>query len=257
MVGPRLLTYRPTMTSKPVQLPSGTLDSLRTRIAPLLAACDDSESADTGGLAELAQAFDQLFDVLARAESDLRSGGSTDSADVTRLGEYALQLTDNLAARLTQAGRQDLRQALAMLNINLALWVAQHGGIIDTLDPVVDAIALVANNITDPQQLAELSDLIGTIIKAVSPVISQDLEKINPGRPWRVLLLNQSIVATRSHDTTLMEAAFAVLTENLPEDAGPFFTEGMQQMDALDYPAHVREVMERFHRQWNIDRSLH
>ncbi|MDX1697273.1 MAG: hypothetical protein R3308_03260, partial [Thiohalobacterales bacterium] len=67
----------------------------------------------------------------------------------------------------------------------------------------------------------------------------------------------QSIVATRSHDTALMEEAFAALTDRLPEDAGRFFTEGMQQMDALDYPQHVREVMARYHRQWNVDRSLH
>ena len=223
---------------------------------PLPQPADTAEDTGTG-LAELGQAFDQLFDVLARAESDLRAGGNTDSADVTRLGEYALQLTDNLAARLMQGGRQDTHQSLAMLHINLALWIARHGGIIDTLDPVVDAIALVANNSTDPHTLAELSKLIGTIIRAVSPVISQDLEKVNPGRPWRVLLLNQSIVATRSHDTRLMEEAFARLTDKLPEDAARFFNEGMQQMDALDYPQHVREVMERYHRQWTVDRSLH
>lgn len=245
------------MTSNPVQLPGGTLDTLRTGIATLLDACDDSGDDHGTGLPVLAQAFDQLFDVLARAESDLRSGGNTDSADVTRLGEYALQLTDSLGTRITQGGRQDMRDILATLHINLALWIARHGGVIDTLDPVVDALALVANNSTEPQTLADLGTLIGTIISAVSPVISQDLEKINPGRPWRVLLLNQSIVATRSHDTALMEEAFAVLTENLPEDAGPFFTEGMQQMEALDYPKHVREVMTRFHRQWNVDRSLH
>jgi hypothetical protein len=54
-----------------------------------------------------------------------------------------------------------------------------------------------------------------------------------------------------------MEQAFAQLTSSLPEDAGQFFTEGMQQMDALDYPEPVREVMAKYHRQWNMDRSLH
>jgi hypothetical protein len=54
-----------------------------------------------------------------------------------------------------------------------------------------------------------------------------------------------------------MEQAFAVLTEKLPEDAPRFFTEGMQQMDALNYPAHVRKVMEKYHRQWTRNRALH
>ncbi len=42
-----------------------------------------------------------------------------------------------------------------------------------------------------------------------------------------------------------------------PEDAGQFFTEGMQQMNALNYPEHVHAVMAKYHRQWNNDRSLH
>ena len=35
------------------------------------------------------------------------------------------------------------------------------------------------------------------------------------------------------------------------------FAEGMQQMDALDYPPHVRAVMDRYHRRWTVNRSLH
>ena len=81
-----------------------------------------------------------------------------------------------------------------------------------------------------PHQLEDLSSAFGRIIAAVPATISQDLEKINPGRPWRVLLLNRGIVATRSHNTRLMEEAFAVLTRHLPEDAARFFTEGMQQI---------------------------
>jgi hypothetical protein len=54
-----------------------------------------------------------------------------------------------------------------------------------------------------------------------------------------------------------MEAAFDVLTRKLPEDAARFFSEGMQQMDALDYPAQVRAVMEKYHRRWNVNRALH
>jgi hypothetical protein len=54
-----------------------------------------------------------------------------------------------------------------------------------------------------------------------------------------------------------MDQAFSVLTHYLPEDAARFFTEGMQQMEALDYPSHVRRVMEKYHRQWTVNRSLH
>jgi hypothetical protein len=121
----------------------------------------------------------------------------------------------------------------------------------------VDALAIVANNTADASELESLSGIMGEIAAAVSPVIREDLEKINPGRPWRVLLLNNGIVATRSHNPDIMEAAFAVLTRHLPEDAARFFTEGMEQMEALDYPPQVRKVMEKYHRQWTVNRSLH
>ena len=77
------------------------------------------------------------------------------------------------------------------------------------------------------------------------------------GRPWRVLLLNRGIVATRSHDPSTMEEAFTFLIRHLPEDAAQFFAAGMQQMEALNYPAHVRQVMEKYHRQWSLNRTLH
>jgi len=54
-----------------------------------------------------------------------------------------------------------------------------------------------------------------------------------------------------------MGKAFEVLTNNLPEEAAQFFNEGMQQMDALNYPQHVREVMEKHHSDWSRKHSLH
>ena len=54
-----------------------------------------------------------------------------------------------------------------------------------------------------------------------------------------------------------MEEAFSVLTRALPEDAPGFFSQGMEQMDLLNYPRHVRDVMDRYYRKWSVDRSLH
>ena len=85
----------------------------------------------------------------------------------------------------------------------------------------------------------------------------QALEKSNPGRPWRILHLNRAIVATRTHQPDVMDEAFTLLTECLPEDAPGFFSQGMEQMDLLNYPPHVREVMNRYYRKWSVNRSLH
>jgi hypothetical protein len=242
-----------------MDIPDGQLDNIRQHISETLDACSGSAPAgtDQSRLAALAEAFEQLVEVMKRLDADRGAAGSTDSADVTEIGEYALRLAGELSAELEQRQLHDRKIAQAGLIIDIALWVAQRGGMIDTLEPVVDALAGCANTIREPGALEALSEIIRQIVAAVSPVISQDLEKLNPGRPWRVLLLNQSIIATRSHNTALMEQAFAQLTSKLPEDAGQFFSEGMQQMDALDYPDPVRKVMARYHRQWNMDRSLH
>ena len=242
---------------------TGELPDIQTTIRGILKACklaNETSSAmpdaDTD-LPPLEQAFAQLVDIMARIESDTQAPGDTRTEDITEIGEYALRLQEKLSGITEQSGLAGQKQPLADLSVNLALWIAGHNGQIETLEPVVDALALAANTTQEPQQLEQLSGVIKRIIAAVSAPISQDLEKMNPGRPWRVLLLNHGIVATRSHNTQLMEEAFTLLASKLPEDATRFFSEGMQQMEALDYPPHVRETMEKYHREWPVKHSLH
>jgi hypothetical protein len=54
-----------------------------------------------------------------------------------------------------------------------------------------------------------------------------------------------------------MEQAFESLIEHLPEDAPSFFREGMEQMNALDYPEQVRAVMARYYQRWCVPERLH
>ena len=244
-----------------MNIPTGNLDAIRQRVDTQLEALTLSGEmpvADSNNdLAMLTEAFGQLLDVMARVEADQQATGNTDAGDATELGEYALQLHASLATLASRSGQDDHRNAIAVLAVELALWIAAHGGQIDSLEPVVDGLAIIANSNMDPAELLALSDVMGHISDAVAPLIREDLERINPGRPWRVLLLNRGIVATRSHSPDIMEAAFAVLTRYLPEDAARFFTEGMEQMAALNSPPQVRKVMEKYHRQWTVNRSLH
>ena len=242
---------------------TGHITDIQTAIRAIMEACKQAnqnssalKDAETD-LPTLEQAFDQLVDVMTRIESDTQSSSDTRSEDITEIGEYALQMQETLSATVEKLGLAEQKQPLSYLTINITLWITAHDGRIQTLEPVVDAIAQVANTTQDPQQLEQFGGVIEQIIHTVSSVISQDLEKMNPGRPWRVLLLNHGIVATRSHNTESMEAAFALLTSKLPEDATRFFSEGMQQMEALNYPPHVRKVMEKYHREWPVNRSLH
>ena len=94
--------------------------------------------------------------------------------------------------------------------------------------------------------MGELSCLMGAICGACSPAIKSDLEKANPGRPWRLLHLNRGIAATRSLRLELMEKAFEQLLKYLPEEAEAFFREGMSEMERLNYPGEVRDLMQRY-----------
>jgi len=206
----------------------------------------------------LTQALQQFVDIARRLEADTGPGpgGEPKQEDITELGDHALSLLQDLGQWATQLQRPEAGQRIEALAVPVALWTARRGGWINELEPVVNALAALANATQDPGELAGLSRAMDEITAAVGPTLRQDLDRSEPGRPWRILNLNHGIVATRSQDPPLMRAAFDELVQNLPDDAPAFFAEGMQQMDALDYPEPVREVMENYHRRFVV-KTLH
>jgi hypothetical protein len=69
--------------------------------------------------------------------------------------------------------------------------------------------------------------------------------------------MNRAIIATRSHQADLIEKAYNDLVQALPEEAPRFFEEGMQQMELLNYPQVVRQVVEKYYTLWGQPRTLH
>lgn len=202
----------------------------------------------------LTQALQQFVEIARRLESDGEPPPARE--DITELGDHALGLLQDLGQWADQLQRPEARQRIDALAVPVALWTARRGGWINELEPVVNALAALANATQDPGELAALSRAMDEITAAVGPTLRQDLDRSEPGRPWRILNLNHGIVATRSQDPQIMRAAFDELVQNLPDDAPAFFAEGMQQMDALDYPDPVREVMENYHRRFVV-KTLH
>ena len=232
------------------------LDSqtLRETLIPIL---NDSRSG--GDDNSLETALTRFIDVFDRIESEKISisGLSLSANEITELGEYGTSLLKELLNRVEQHGNGNHKTELMALIIDLALWVCRNDGELLTLEPVVDSLAYFANNSGDTHYLEALHGIASEIVRGVAHSIRQDLEKSNPGRPWRILNLNKAIMATRSHNPQLMEQAFQDLVNNLPEDMPQFFREGMEQMDALDYPPHVRKIMERFYQRFGIGHSVH
>lgn len=246
----------------------GLADALREAASEIVEGYEAAAPNASGEVAPglLADAVTQLIEVLKRIDLERdagpgpASGGAADavgSGDVTQLGEYGFGLLGDLGTWAARLELEKPRRDLELLALSFALWLARHGGELRTLEPVVNAAATLANRTHDARELEALYAATGEVMEAAAPSVRQDLEKSEPGRPWRVLNLNRAIVATRTHSPRIMEEAFETLAHNLPEDAPAFFREGMGQMEALNYPPKVREVMERYYRQWCVQHTLH
>ncbi len=234
--------------------------AIQSASGPVIAAYRGSgpHSPDIVSPELLTEALQQFGEVMRRIEATPRPAAAApgDAADITELGDYGLGLLQDFARWAEQLGQEQARATIDARIVPLALWVARHGGTLNTLEPVVNTLAARANQTLEPAQLVQLCTEMGEIILAAASSIRQDLDKSNPGRPWRILNLNRAIVATRSHDPALMERVFAELVSYLPDDAADFFSEGMRQMDALDYPPSVREVMQNYHHRYTV-KALH
>ena len=218
------------------------------------------ETTDDTSPAQWVKAMDQAIADMQRVDSDtsLQSEHPSPLAkdQITKIGDYAISILDMCLTHI-DSSREEPSRDFTRLSIPITVWVARHGGRINSIDMVVNSVAGFANEIQDTAQLSELCTIIGEIIAASADSISQDLDQTNPMRPWRVINMNYGIIATRSHDTALMKQAYDILIKNLPQDARQFFKEGMQQMKAIGYPDEVRAVIEQYDREWGSGSTLH
>ncbi len=204
-------------------------------------------------------AFDEIDKFLSSAELsniELSIAGETSATPAEkklfddRANELIL-LVDRLMVFSSQIQHQQSFAYFEEFLYLFALWFAKSGGTISKLIPIVNLVAAFSNRLQDQEALKQLLANIETFISATKRSIQDDMDDRDPRRPWRVLLLNYGITATRTHDPALMEKAFQFLIDNLPDDLKQFFMEGMSQMTAIDYPDHVKEVMEKYYWQYS------
>lgn len=234
---------------------------LRRQAEEILAAFDDRgqpEDMDPRPLLEgLIDLLDRLHEAEAGKSEAAREAAEPPPQSLRLWADHGIDLLARLAAIAGRLHRPQEARAVEGLSLPLACWIARRGGEITNLAPVVNAVAGLANSLREPADLERLYPLVSELVGAVSPQVAQDSLAVDPTRPWRVLLLNRAIVATRSHQPGLMEEAFAYLVEHLPQEAPEFFREGMEQMEARNYPGQVRLVMHRWHQRWGGQRTLH
>ena len=197
---------------------------------------------------DMLMAFDEIDQFLLTAE-DLSLQAEQKKFFAARANELLL-LIDRLMVLSTQLQHQKSFAFFEQFLYLFTVWFANTGNKITQLIPIVNLIAALSNRLREQKALEELLLHIELIIHAADQSIQEDMDNRDPGRPWRVLLLNYAITATRTYKTDLMEKAFQFLVLNLPDDLKQFFTEGMSQMTALDYPKSVKKVMEKYYWQY-------
>jgi hypothetical protein len=205
--------------------------------------CDRWEGNEEPSPVLVTRAMLELLEVLNQNENEDRPGSRLKAEEI-----------DELAADL---GLNDSAEQIEDLTFPFAVWLSRHNVEIRTVGPVVNALSRKANFISESSLLKQLFNHVNEIIDSLSPSISQDLENTNPMRPWRLLIINRAIIATRTYDIELMKSAFDMLIENLPEDASRFFEEGVEQMHIINYPDHVKELMQQYFLMHGTSHTIH
>ena len=206
----------------------------------------------------LQQAMLRLLELLEIVERrGLEQTLSQEDVDLNELGDYAILILSDLASAASSLCLEPESHQLEDLTLPMALWIVRQGGELRSLDPIVNALTRLANRLSEPESLGQLYKMSAEVQLGVDPASLQEWEISDPNHPWRRLLMNRAIIATRSHQTDLIERAYGELLDALPEEAPSFFAEGMQQMELLDYPQVVRQIVEKYYTLWSQSRTLH
>ncbi len=194
-------------------------------------------------------AMNQFFDIAEGVDNWQANFVSNDISDIA---EHGLSILEKLIYQADTNQCMAEMQGLQQLSLVIANWAIEREGHINILEPIVDALAQLANEIKETTQLIALAEFMGKIADACSDSIKHDIDVSNMHRPWRILNINRGIVATRSHHPDTMRQVFSALINALPMDAPGFFKEGMSEMVRLDYPQTVRDIMREYFDQTDM-----
>lgn len=201
----------------------------------------------------LIEAITQCMDIAARnaAASPADEGQTTalEPAEVEEIGTHALECISDLTLWAYQLGLENERDAIEDLAFDFARWIVRHEGAISVLEPVVNTLARRANSAHDSADLVELCAAAREVLEHVAPRL-RNHDDAGAEQPWRILNLNCAIIATRSQQPELMQAAYDLLEHHLPHECAAFYGEGVRQAEKRVYGQHVRDIMRERFAKW-------
>jgi len=187
--------------------------------------------------------------ITTQATSTGGNGTNATPGNPARLCEIGPQDLTGPDTMAESAGRVSIAEDRDRLTSAFPLWMARHRATLNPREPVVNALAALANRQRAPAELkalyADLTVRVGAAPKDRRRVAEDDTIT----QPRRLLLLNRALLATRSLDAALMEEAFDAVPRFHPEDPERFFEQGMGHMDVVSYPEPTREAMRRYYQR--------
>lgn len=210
------------------------------------------QATNKGTAAQVTEATDALLGEFEALDKEHGDRALIATPDISKMGE---EVIGNLGELGLLADRLKLdKESLVMddLVLEITHWLIRHQGEIRTLEPIVNALAIKANRHRDPNVLASLFHVLKDVINHTAPEISDDPDKLDPSRPWRMLNFNYAIVATRTQNKALMAKAFDTLGRNLAEDCPQFFAEGLKQSERPEYGSEIKEMMTEYFKKWAV-----
>lgn len=224
---------------------------------------DSWDGLDTSDLAvtptALCEAIEQLLVVLRGHEEGVASGDEAFQLldkELAEMVSYGIKLLAEAASQASRRELPDVAIGFEDLTLPLALWGARHGTELADLEPVVNGLVRLTEQLREPVELGQLYQAMDAIIHSTSPKLTLG-DDHRPRQPWRLLIVNRAVVATRCHQPQLMTPAFDAIVELLPDEVTHFFTQGMGQLDAADYPEPVRAVLQDYYLRHAGARTLH
>lgn len=210
-----------------------------TRLVEVLETLKSALKARPAGLDEEIEALiDHLGSIIMNPARDNLNGET-----ITEIGELGSYLLGKLYFETLE--NVDHQRMYNFLALAFAYWVVRNKGSINQLECFVTALAQTANIVHDKISLESLYEVATFIVYATNDELKLEPEGFVPDNPWKILIMNYGIIATRTHTPELMESAYKTLIQYFPGDAPGFFKQAMSEMDRLNYPQYVRTVVER------------
>lgn len=200
----------------------------------------------------LVHAVREFFATCVRLDSEYGEAGPLPVDDSAGFADAALRCLADLRYWLPRLDIVDHEAALDKVLIGVAVWALSHEIELTLGDPLVNALAHAANDAASKQDLAAIYGIMQGIIGAAPAAVKSDLEKSNPYRPWRILLLNFAIVAIRTQDIPMMLYAFAMLERYLPEECSSFFAEAVTQSQHSAFSDDARGLLDAELAKWTL-----